>query len=191
LRRNQTAEGSTVVRVHEVAALTMRTLRLEYEMTQEGLAEAMRDLGFVAWKRITVAEIESFKRRLSLEELFGVAIVFGTDVVSMLSAYDKSEAIELNERHVLTAVWARVVVTGSDIGAPPFGVRLQSETAFRQIREMTGTGTETVGIGRKALQRVIWQRGTNEVARLAKPEKAGESVSDETRVEEIRDGVDR
>src|SRR4051812_34800786 len=65
IRREREAVGEWVelIRLSEVAALSMKTLRTKAEMTQQQLAQTMQQLGFVGWKRITVAEIESLKRR--------------------------------------------------------------------------------------------------------------------------------
>jgi transcriptional regulator with XRE-family HTH domain len=135
-QRQATAEGSTIVRLHEVAALSMKTLRTASELTQQQLADEMAALGFVGWKRITVAETESFKRRLSLEELLGVAIIFGTDVASLLAAYKGYETVTLNEQRVLTTAQARELVTGWPMDTPWFGIRVYPHPAAEILREM-------------------------------------------------------
>src|SRR6478672_2369198 len=50
-QREATKETSTVVRLHEVAALSMKTLRTASTFTQQQLADEMVALGFVTWKR--------------------------------------------------------------------------------------------------------------------------------------------
>jgi hypothetical protein len=61
----------------------VKKLRLEAQWTQAQLGEAMTHLGF-DWKRITVAEIEVASRRISFEELTGLAVLFAVPVIKML-----------------------------------------------------------------------------------------------------------
>jgi transcriptional regulator with XRE-family HTH domain len=51
--------------------------------TQAALAESMARVGF-PWKRITVAEVERGVRRVSLDELVGLAALFGKPIVEFL-----------------------------------------------------------------------------------------------------------
>lgn len=62
----------------------VRTLRNLADWTQAQLAEAMIVLGF-DWKRSTVAEIETGKRRVSLEEAIGLAVLFGVPVYRLMT----------------------------------------------------------------------------------------------------------
>jgi transcriptional regulator with XRE-family HTH domain len=114
----------------------MKTLRTKAEMTQEQLAGLMQRLGFVGWKRITVAEIESFKRRLALEEMVGIAIVYGVTVSALLSAFDEDEALELNEQRLITLAQARSLVAGTAFGEQWFGIRIAGpdDTAADMVR---------------------------------------------------------
>ena len=51
--------------------------------TQAAVAECMARVGF-PWKRITVAEVERGVRRVSLDELVGLAAIFGKPIVEFL-----------------------------------------------------------------------------------------------------------
>lgn len=66
-----------------VVAANVRALRREAGWTQASVAGAMADVGF-AWRRITVAEVESGGRRLQLEEMFGLAGLYGVPVTTLL-----------------------------------------------------------------------------------------------------------
>lgn len=65
-------------------AVHMRQLRWETRMTQPKLAEAMVGLGFTNWTPGTVAEVQRFARRLRLDEIAGLAHIFGLTVPDML-----------------------------------------------------------------------------------------------------------
>lgn len=101
------------VRLAEVVSRSLRRLRVAAELTQEQVAAYMRRLGF-GWERITVAEAESARRRLSLEEMLACGILFGQPVVRLLSAIDPGEAVVLNERDVLTPAKLLELVYGEE-----------------------------------------------------------------------------
>jgi transcriptional regulator with XRE-family HTH domain len=66
-----------------VVADAVREARETAAWTQAALAEAMGRLGF-GWQRVTVAEVESLRRYVSIEELIGLAILFGRPAVSFM-----------------------------------------------------------------------------------------------------------
>jgi transcriptional regulator with XRE-family HTH domain len=77
-------------------AENLRNLRDDAQWTQSQIANAMARAGF-DWKRITVAEVEGGTRRVSLEELCGLAALFAVPVLSMLlPATDESGWVEIN-----------------------------------------------------------------------------------------------
>lgn len=100
------------VTLGEIVARSIKRLRVTAELTQEGLAEHMQKLGFVTWKRITVAEVESGKRRLGLEEMIGIAILFQVPLGHLLGSFNPDEVLEMNERVVLTSAQAQELITG-------------------------------------------------------------------------------
>lgn len=67
----------------DVTAREVRRAREDSGWTQEQLAGAMRDAGH-PWQRITVAEVEGGTRRVSLEELLALAVLFGVPMVRFL-----------------------------------------------------------------------------------------------------------
>lgn len=85
--------------VDELPNRNIAKLRDEAEVSQGRLAAAMRQLGF-RWSRSTVAAIETmdpdaatYRRRVSLDELVGLAAAFGEPVVSLLLPPDDSSVI--------------------------------------------------------------------------------------------------
>ncbi len=67
----------------DLIARHIRQAREDSGWTQEQLAAAMREAGH-AWQRVTVAEVEGGGRRVSLEELLALAILFGVPMVRFL-----------------------------------------------------------------------------------------------------------
>jgi hypothetical protein len=124
----------------DFAAVTRQRLRellLEAGVSYDRLAERMRALGFATWRRETVTQVlrededtrdRPRARRVPLEELFGLAIVFGVPVAELIlprdpnhpnritledgSRYpDAPEALELTaERYLSPQVVAQLLV---------------------------------------------------------------------------------
>jgi transcriptional regulator with XRE-family HTH domain len=72
-----------------------RAARSRAGLDQEDVAERMRELGFSAWLRQTVTRIERGRRRLTAEEVFGLALALGTTPVALLSPTPDDDAVEL------------------------------------------------------------------------------------------------
>ncbi len=73
-------EWQGVIQFQEVIGKRLRAAREMAGRTQAQLAEAMTRLAF-NWKRITVAEVERGSRRVSFEELLGLAALFGVPMM--------------------------------------------------------------------------------------------------------------
>ena len=67
----------------QIIGENVKALREEAGWTQAGVAEAMVSLGF-DWKRITYAEVEASTRRVTFEELLGLAVLFAVPVLKLL-----------------------------------------------------------------------------------------------------------
>lgn len=108
-RRRKLSELGDPVKVGQVIAEKIKALREAHDnYTQEDLAEDMRRLGFVTWKRMTVTEVELGKRRPSWEELVGLAILFGVSVAKLIGLADKPVA--LNERMTVSPMQLQSLV---------------------------------------------------------------------------------
>jgi len=71
----------------QILGENVKALRNESGWSQERLANAMSALGF-KWKRVTCAEVEGTSRRLGLDELMGLAALFGVPAVQMMLPSD-------------------------------------------------------------------------------------------------------
>lgn len=76
--------ANAVLSYSAVVGTNVKAVREEAGWTQARLAESMTEIGF-NWKRITVAEAESNKRRISYEELCAFAALFSVTIASLLT----------------------------------------------------------------------------------------------------------
>ena len=68
----------------DALAANIRSMRARKQLGQESVASRMRDLGFATWTRQTVGSTEKPTRRVTAEEIFGLAQVFDTTVASLM-----------------------------------------------------------------------------------------------------------
>ena len=68
-----------------IAGTRMKALRSEAGWTQPRLAEAMVQIGWPKWQRVTVAQVERGDRRLTFEELASLAALFGVPFVELFA----------------------------------------------------------------------------------------------------------
>lgn len=71
--------------VRTVLGDNVRVARARARLSQEKVASGMRERGFDTWSRVTVSEIERYNRPVTVEELVGLASVFGTHVSDLMS----------------------------------------------------------------------------------------------------------
>lgn len=131
LTRQIVAAAEEAMPIADIVRENVAARRQIHEVTQAELAAAMRELGFVTWQRITVAEVESGKRRLRLEEIFGLAVLFGTGISGLLMS---SVDVVLNERKALAQWDYRNLLVGHSVGetaARAAGVELGSPEDWR------------------------------------------------------------
>ena len=68
----------------DVIMRNIRTQRVRKGLDQGAVVEAMRKLGFTNWHRQTMSKIELGQRRVTLEELLGLVVVFKASWGSLL-----------------------------------------------------------------------------------------------------------
>jgi len=66
-----------------IVAANLKRLRVDSGTTQASLAGMMERFGF-SWTRVTVAEVEGCKRKVSLDELAATAALYGVPLVQLL-----------------------------------------------------------------------------------------------------------
>jgi transcriptional regulator with XRE-family HTH domain len=96
----------------EVLARNVRAARSRAGLQQEPVAAGMRNLGFTAWLRQTVANVEKARRGLRAEELLGLAIVLDTSVTRLMTPLREDKQIELPSGQPLGVAAVEGYVTG-------------------------------------------------------------------------------
>lgn len=87
-----------------VLASNVRAARTRAGLTQEVLADRMRLLGFTAWLYQTVGNVEKVKRRLTAEEILGLALALETTMPALMGASDHDDLVDLPGGQVVGAV---------------------------------------------------------------------------------------
>ena len=72
-----------------VIGANLKALRMEAGVTQAAVADAMAAAGF-DWKRITCAEVEIDKRRVKIEEVLALAVLFAIPTIELLLPDDNT-----------------------------------------------------------------------------------------------------
>jgi 8-oxo-dGTP diphosphatase len=73
----------------------LRAARAAANLSQADVGERMQALGFRAWLRSTVSLAEQGKRRVTAEELLGLALAFGTSMVRLAEPSEETPWVEL------------------------------------------------------------------------------------------------
>lgn len=83
----------------EVLAKNVRAARSRAGLTQDELAGRMRALGYAAWLYQTVGNVEKGKRRVTAEEVLGLALSLDTTIAALMGAADQDQAVVLPNGH--------------------------------------------------------------------------------------------
>ena len=78
----------------DVLAKNVRAARSRAGLQQEPLAARMRALGYSAWLRQTVANVEKGKRRVSAEEIFALAEALDTTIAALMAPQDEDTIVD-------------------------------------------------------------------------------------------------
>lgn len=79
----------------DVLAKNVRAARARKGLDQEPLAARMRALGYSAWRRQTVANVEKGSRRLAAEEVLALALALESSLVGLLEPVRDDRQVEL------------------------------------------------------------------------------------------------
>lgn len=96
--------------ISEVVRARVGEIRKLRRLAQKEVAERMADIGF-AWHRQTVGQVEAGTRKLTVDEVVGLAAVLGTTVRQLLSPISlepdvPAASIEFSPGKPLEKVWA-------------------------------------------------------------------------------------
>lgn len=90
----------------------VRAARARLGIDQESVATRMRALGFDVWVRQTVARVEGGKRRLTAEEVFGLALALETRVTALIEPVQDDGPVELPSGAELPFLSAHELIWG-------------------------------------------------------------------------------
>lgn len=79
----------------DVLARNVRAARSRAGLQQEPLAGRMRALGYGAWLRQTVANVEKGRRRLTAEEIFALSLCLQTSIAALMAPADEDKMVDL------------------------------------------------------------------------------------------------
>lgn len=124
----------------DVLAKNVRAARSRADLQQEPLAARMRALGYEAWQRQTVANVERGKRRVTAEEILGLAICLETSIVALMAPVNEDKVVDLPSGEQLSVTAVQMLARGlSDIGVtwydnkPVLNAPAASVERFREV----------------------------------------------------------
>src|ERR1035441_4382471 len=97
----------------EILARNIRIARARGRVSQEATGMRMSSLGFTAWHRQTMGKAERGERRLTAEEILGLAVVLETSVGALLSPEADDGAVAFPAGMAVGAVSVRRSVRGT------------------------------------------------------------------------------
>lgn len=101
----------------DVLARNIRAARSRVDINQETLAGRMRALGFSAWFRQTVANVEKGKRRVTAEEILGLGYAMETSMSALIRATEDDGLVSFPSGTVIAAVSVRRSAEGRNDGS--------------------------------------------------------------------------
>lgn len=96
----------------EVLARNIRAARSRAGLQQEPLAARMRALGYSAWLRQTVANVEKARRRVTAEEILGLSLALQTTMAALMAPDDDDKTVDLPSGHVMSAAFTQLSAYG-------------------------------------------------------------------------------
>jgi transcriptional regulator with XRE-family HTH domain len=85
----------------DVLAANIRAARSRRGLQQEPLAARMRALGYSAWLRQTVANVEKGRRRVTAGEIFGLAVALEVTIPQLMAPSDPDGLVEFPNGQVI------------------------------------------------------------------------------------------
>jgi transcriptional regulator with XRE-family HTH domain len=101
----------------EVLARNVRGLRSRKGIGQKSLATRMRALGYTAWFTQTVGKAERGERRITSEEVLGLAYALEVTVRQLLSPQPDDKRVQLPNGESVEVLSVQRMLSGSNDGA--------------------------------------------------------------------------
>jgi transcriptional regulator with XRE-family HTH domain len=87
-----------------VLAGNIRATRGRKKLDQADIVERMRYLGFTTWHRQTMGKVERGERRVTAEEIFGLALALETTIQALMTANGQDDDVYLPSGQPIGAV---------------------------------------------------------------------------------------
>lgn len=100
----------------EILARNIAAARVRRGLNQASLAARMQGLGY-RWLRQTVSEVEADRRRVTLEEIVGLAYALSTSVRALARPTDDDKLVALPSGAVVAAASVQQLVDGTNDNA--------------------------------------------------------------------------
>lgn len=101
----------------DVLARNIRAARSRASLQQEPLATRMRALGYSSWQRQTVASVEKGRRRVSAEEILGLAVATETSIGALMAPAVDDKIVDLAPGKTLLVSSVRQSARGFNDGS--------------------------------------------------------------------------
>jgi hypothetical protein len=129
----------------DVLAKNIRAARCRADISQEALAARMRALGYKEWLYQTVGKVERGKRRVTAEEIRGLAWSLETSVAALMKPTEDDRFIEFPSGAALAVVSDRRSVDGANDGAVRWSGNEPVFPGLAVTRAEAGTWIEELG----------------------------------------------
>jgi transcriptional regulator with XRE-family HTH domain len=107
----------SVASYETVVAHNVKALRGRADLNQDLVAERMRALGYEAWIRQTVANVEKGRRRLTAGEIHALAWALSTTTAALLNPIPDDKIVEFPAGGAISVYSVQQLTAGLNLGA--------------------------------------------------------------------------
>lgn len=107
----------------DVLARNIRAARNRHRLGQATVVARMRALGYTSWHRPTIGNVERGERRVTAEEILGLAEALGTSVGALMAPVEDDKIVEFPSGAAVTVEHVRESVRGEERRGGPVGGR--------------------------------------------------------------------
>lgn len=125
----------------DVLAGNIRAERSRLGINQEALATRMRALGYSAWLRQTVANVEKTRRRVTAEEVLGLALALQSTIAELMRPAERDGDIQLPNGEVIGGVSVeRLAGAGLNDHAVNWRDGTDEQPSYARLARLPGRG---------------------------------------------------
>lgn len=117
------SQGMAPTTYADVLVRNVKAARARLGLDQADAVARMRALGFATWHRQTMGKVERAERRLTAEEVLGLAACLETTVQQLMSPRITDAPVELPSGEVLASIQVMALVSDEHNGPTNRGTR--------------------------------------------------------------------